>query len=399
MADWLGRLDALLGELDHGVKQVARAAKRIVGEAPTEVLAYRGYGNAERARVAGRVLEKRRITESSDHDSALRNLLNTYYRVDADAVGFADVVVKYLNRAATLKADNEGFFGATIHGAGTNAPDDEWHAYDVELVSPLKASEKAATASGELLVPPASATCGVISDLDDTVIQSRVTNFLQAARTVMLGNARTRLPFPGVAAFYEALRNGAGGEERNPMFYVSSSPWNIYDVITEFMDLQRIPRGPVMLRDWDITWGAMSAGRHLAHKGEVIRDIMATYPDMPFILLGDTSQQDPEIYRQIVDEHPSRVRAIYIRDVNRNADRTAKIQRLAEEVLAAGSTLVLAEDTYAAARHAAEQGWIKTDALPAIHEEKHADEGKTGDKVATPDGGKPTSGAPPKVVG
>ena len=33
-----------------------------------------------------------------------------------------------------------------------------------------------------------------------------VSNLLEAARAVMLGNAHTRLPFPGVAAFYQALR-------------------------------------------------------------------------------------------------------------------------------------------------------------------------------------------------
>src|SRR4029079_7356909 len=122
-----------------------------------------------------------------------------------------------------------------------------------------RAGELKITGSGETLVPPASSRFGVISDIDDTVIQSRVTSFLQAARTVMLGNALTRLPFPGVSAFYEALRNGAGGDEKNPIVAVSSSPWNIYDVIAEFMDIQKIPKGPLILRDWDIRLSALSS--------------------------------------------------------------------------------------------------------------------------------------------
>jgi len=95
-----------------------------------------------------------------------------------------------------------------------------------------------------VLVPSGAATFGVISDLDDTVIQSRITSFLHAVRTVMLGNARTRLPFPGVSAFYQALERGGDGARTNPIFYVSSSPWNIHDIIADFMDIQRIPRGP-----------------------------------------------------------------------------------------------------------------------------------------------------------
>ena len=60
------------------------------------------------------------------------------------------------------------------------------------------------------------------------------------------------------------------------------------------------------------------------------------------------------------------------------------MQALAKEVLAAGSTLVLADDTYAAAQHAAEQGWITKESLPGIKEEKKADEGTTGTKADVP---------------
>src|SRR4029450_12845404 len=122
--------------------------------------------------------------------------------------------------------------------------------------------EKQVDGKGEIPIPPSTARFPRVSDIDDTVIQSRVSNFLQAARTVMLGNARTRLPFPGVAAFYQALRKGLTGDEKNPVFYVSSSPWNIYDVISEFMDLQKIPKGPLMLRDWDIKLSALASSRH-----------------------------------------------------------------------------------------------------------------------------------------
>ena len=50
----------------------------------------------------------------------------------------------------------------------------------------------------------------------------------------------------------------ANGDARNPLFYVSSSPWNVYDVITQFLELQGIPHGPVMLRDVDIGFDTLS---------------------------------------------------------------------------------------------------------------------------------------------
>jgi phosphatidate phosphatase APP1 len=236
----------------------------------------------------------------------------------------------------------------------------------------------------------------VISDLDDTVIQSRITSFLQAVRTVMLGNARTRLPFPGVAAFYQALERGGDGTRFNPIFYVSSSPWNIYDIIADFMDIQRIPTGPIHLRDWDIGLEALSSRRLKTHKEPIIREILDLYPSLPFILIGDDSQKDPEIYRDILDRYPGRILAIYIRNVRADPVRSASVQALAKEVHAVGSTLVLAPDTFAAATHAAMQGWIMKDALAAVQEEKRADEGVSGAKQDVP--GVPEEPKAPTVI-
>lgn len=399
MSDWAARVDSLIGELGRNLNAATRVVRSILDDNPLEILTYRGYGTPSRAHVYGRVLEMRGVSASTDADSTLRNLLNTWRRAESDPVAFARVRVEYAGAAPEMKADDEGFFGGWV---GVDPPimdDREWHPYEASLVSPIRPDLRTAKGVGEILVPPPSARFGVISDIDDTVIQSRVSNFLQAARTVMLGNARTRLPFPGVAAFYRALRNGVGGDEKNPVFYVSSSPWNIYDVITEFMDIQKIPHGPLLLRDWDIGFGSLSSERHFEHKGVAIRNIMQLYPEMKFILIGDTSQHDPEIYQQIVGEFPDRVRAIYIRDVTGTAERSSSVKRLADEVLAARSTLVLAEDTLGAARHAAEQGWVAAGALPDVQKEKRADEGRDDSKVAAPDGGKPTSGSAPTVIG
>ncbi|MEO7457166.1 MAG: phosphatase domain-containing protein [Gemmatimonadaceae bacterium] len=397
MRDWIGEIDSLISEIDKGVKGVARAVRSVLDDGPYQVLAYRGYGNATSGHFYGRAQENRGVGPSGEADSTLKNLLNTYRRVDSNPLHFAKLTARYAGATCALKADDEGYFSGRFDVSET-LPGDEWIKYEAELLEPTRPGADRAKGEGEILVPPPSARFGVISDIDDTVIQSRVSNFLQAARTVILGNARTRLPFPGVAAFYEALRNGATGSEKNPIFYVSSSPWNIYDVIAEFMDIQKIPKGPILLRDWDIAFGALSADRHFDHKGVAIRNIMTLYPELSFILIGDTSQHDPEIYRQIVAEFPERVRAIYIRDVTHNPERATSVQKLADEVLAAKSTLVLAEDTLGAAKHAVEQGWISADALEHVREEKHADEGRTDEKVSTPDGGKPSSGEAPTVI-
>src|SRR5438094_509829 len=89
------------------------------------------------------------------------------------------------------------------------------HAIGVGLLAPLRPDQPDVRSAGRVRVLGDTPALGVISDLDDTVIQSRMTSFFQAVRTVMLGNARTRLPFPGVAAFYRALEAGGDGRRMN----------------------------------------------------------------------------------------------------------------------------------------------------------------------------------------
>jgi phosphatidate phosphatase APP1 len=245
-----------------------------------------------------------------------------------------------------------------------------WH----EVEASLAEAEAAAGVRCHLLVPPPDAEFGVISDLDDTVIRSDVTSKLRMFRTVFFRNARTRVPFTGVAAFYRALQRGCGAVDFNPVFYVSSSPWNLYDLLTEFLTVQKIPLGPLMLRDWGISAGeTLGSGGHGSHKGEQIRRILDMYPAMPFILIGDSSQEDPEIYHRTVHDYPDRIRAVYIRNVNARPERIAAIQALAEEVRHAGSSLLLCDDTLAAAWHAAELGWIRRETVDEVRAEVLAD--------------------------
>ena len=164
-----------------------------------------------------------------------------------------------------------------------------------------------------------------------------------------------------------------------------------------FFDLQGVPKGPISLRDWDVSAASLGSGSRVKYKEKSIREILDTHPQLPFILIGDSGQQDPEVYHAIVRDYPSRILAVYIRNVSQSPERKSSIEKLSADVLAAGSTLLLADDTFAAASHAAERGWIREDDVRAVHEDKRADEGKTDEKVATPEGGK-DEGAPTVVV-
>jgi len=390
-------LSAIASELAGGARRAVRAMERALGKTGVyRVVGYRGYGTRDRALVLGRVLHHTRIAAAEASHAPWRNLLAAWQRIDADPLPFASVTARAFGAQAELTADDEGFLRSWID-LPSPLSSAGWHEVELELVRAADAPvHETPRAPAHVLVPPPSAEFGVVSDMDDTVLQSEITSFLRAARLMLLENARTRLPFPGVAAFYRALERGGRDAARgagNPIFYVSSSPWNVHDVIADFLDAQQIPAGPMLLRDWDI---GRSLLRSHAYKLDEIREILTTYRSLPFILVGDSGQRDPEIYSALVREFPGRIRAIYIRNVSPHPERSAAIRTLAEDVAAAGSSLLLADDTLAAARHAAAHGWIQEAALSEIGVEKRADEGTSGEKVETP--GVETKTAPTVVV-
>jgi phosphatidate phosphatase APP1 len=376
--DWKQQLLGLAAAAYGRARSAARSIERVIDRDPYHVVGYRGYASATHALVLGRVLQSEGIEPAHVEHSTWRNLIHALKRIESDPLPFAVVGAQLGGVDHELVADDEGFLRQWLPlpaplGSGG------WDPATLEL----RAGSTPAThnATAPILTPPASATFGVISDMDDTVLQSSVTNFLQAARLMLLENARTRLPFPGVAAFYRSLVAGPGGGAGNPIFYVSSSPWNLYDVIADFLEAQEIPAGPLLLRDWDLR---ALRERHRHHKSAHIAEILAAYPEMQFVLVGDSGQEDPEIYTGMVRENPGRILAVYIRNVTRDPARAAAIGELAVEVKRAGTSLVLADDTLAAARHAAEHGWISESTLGDVGEEKRADEGTSGTKVETP---------------
>jgi phosphatidate phosphatase APP1 len=360
---------------------------------PHTIALYDGFGAHGRALIQGRVLARETIPDPSPRHAGWQNALAILRRIDADPLAWAVVRVTVGDSSQDFHADDEGFFAGWMDARSPRRIDDDWVRVRAALVS---SSHRATATEGRALLPATDPDFLVISDVDDTVLQSNVTSFLRAARTMLFENARTRLPFPGVAAFYQALRRGPHGRARNPMFYVSSSPWNLHDVIAEFLDVQGIPRGPLLLRDVDVGLDLLSSRPHHVHKREMIRRVLTTFP-APVILIGDSGQQDPEIYRDIVHDNRGRVLAVYIRNVSMNDERRRAIEALADEVIATGSSLVLADDTLAAARHAADQGYIRRDSLAAIADEKLADEGATPGKADAP-GATDTAATPTPTV-
>jgi phosphatidate phosphatase APP1 len=248
---------------------------------PIIILPYLGYGTPEKLMLQGRVLQDEGFRPTSDAERRWRNLVAFFKRMEADVVPGARLRAQFGGVCAESVSDRQGYFRVELKPAGPAKPG--WNEVALELVR-----KREIRASGRVLVPPPDAEFGVISDIDDTIVYSQAIRKLRMIVSLAFSNARTRKPFKDVGAFYRALHRG-----RNPFFYVSKSPWNLYVPLVEFLELQGLPLGPLLLRDFGLRMNRN-------HKTEAIEAILQTYPELGFILIGDSGEEDPEIYSGIV---------------------------------------------------------------------------------------------------
>jgi phosphatidate phosphatase APP1 len=353
---------------------LSRAANRIRlrsrvlfgGIGPLAIVPYRGYGTRSLLTLKGRVVEAKPIKSMAETTSSRENLLNMYRRLTRMPIPGVRVSGTVGGRHRETVTDEQGFFDLRFSHPPRLEPG-YWQPVTLEMLSPRRSNHT----TGEILTPPPDARMVIISDIDDTVVPTRATNILRLLRSLFLQNPRTRLPFPGVAAFYRALHLGRNDQPFNPILYVSRGPWNLYDLLCEFFNLHSIPIGPVLyLRDWGLSREGLSSATARGHKFRLIATMLEVYTELPFILIGDSGQKDPEIYTEVVREHPGRVLAVYIRRVGFDPHREKALVALAEEVRTQGSSLVLADDTLQMARHAASMGWIEEHRIADLVGEK-----------------------------
>ncbi len=270
-------------------KRVASVLEPYIGYATPEHLVVRG-------RVLGRV-RKGTVRAEQNKWTNLRQMLSLFLTNEV-----SDITVQCDEYSAV--SDDEGYFTILI-------PRDERVGW-IEMI--IQTGE--VTAICPVFVPFADASLGVISDIDDTMMETGAYSLWRNLWTSLTGNALTRKVFPDAVVLMEKLfENG-----RNPIFFVSSSPWNLHGFLDQIFERTGLPRAPKFLRDYGISETQFITGTHGDHKGRAIDVILAANPTLPFILIGDTGQHDAQVYSDAIRRHPERIRHVILRAPGRGAD-------------------------------------------------------------------------------
>ena len=395
-------LHAWLHELEEELDRWWNALGRALGRGrPRSAIPFTGWDNAnfaqgeDRAAVFGcRVLATPLGGGPQEKDRWWHNLLNTYRRWDTQEVPHAVVSAQLGPASRTVTADEEGYAWFRFPPPPEATPEVEAGAPGTRTAHLLvadSAADRAAKPGREAAVrgalvevslpvirPGPDAPFGVISDLDDTVIHTGITNLFTAARLTFLHNARTRKPLPGVSALYRALEEA--GDDPAPFFYVSSSAWNLHDLLTDFLRLNELPVGPLLLQDLGLDRFKFIKPPGHRHKLDKARTLVDAFPGLPFVLIGDSGQADPHLYETLVKERPGRIACVLIRDVDagQKSDRDATAKAHLAAATAAGTPSFLVHDSARAAEHLITLGLLPAAALPAIRADTAAEAGKPG---------------------
>lgn len=341
---------AAVAEMEGKLTRRRRARKMESGVfRGVRVIVYRGYVTANVAKVRVRVVEAPELPGDSRipyWDTVEANLR----RHGALAIVGVEVELRIGNHSATETTDGRGYANFSLPVPQLRAG---WHdAYAV--TTPIEDGESA-SGTGRVLKPATRAPFAVISDIDDTILVSGLTEGLTAVKQALLRDANTRSAVRGMASLYRGLARGVPGKSgaRKPepaFFYVSTGSWSFYETLQQFIQLRAFPQGPMFLTEWGPTERYVRRSG-AEHKRVAIRRLLEAYPSTDFVLIGDSGQRDALTYEEMAREFPGRVRLILIRQVGSdNSERNTELSEHATALRGEGIPLYLVKD----AAHAAD---------------------------------------------
>lgn len=369
-ANFVSLLTHSVHAADNALDVSMRRLRKRVGLAGTPKLQpYMGYASKDWIRLHGRVLTNPPIKPDFRANVWWRNLVKSVQRFASDEVPNVRIQASAGGSTGIATSDAEGYFQIDLPRQREGGDELFWSPATLQILDHDSAGLQVPSTTCQVMYVPKEAQFGIISDVDDTIVHTGATSIMTMAKLTFFGNARTRAPLDGVAKLYQWMQiAGASGQlPINPIFYISSSPWNLYDLLADFLELNAIPYGPLLLRDLGFDEDKFLKTGH-DHKLEKARELMNWFDDLPFVLFGDSGQEDARLYATAAQEFGSRIKAIFIRDVDPDAttDHDEKVEQYVRQSSSAGVPMHLVRHSEEVAELARRYGLLPVEAEPSI---------------------------------
>ncbi|KAH0836463.1 hypothetical protein J3R83DRAFT_8071 [Lanmaoa asiatica] len=183
---------------------------------------------------------------------------------------------------------------------------------EARIINTERMPELHETPTNFIHIPITHSIVRVISDIDDTVKVSRVVDGARAIFNQVFVKDLEDSVIPEMGEWYGTMW------ERGVRFhYVSNSPFELLPVINQFISISKLPLGSIRLRSYaarSLFNGLLSAPA-TRKRGNVI-EVLEQFPESQFLLVGDSGEQDLELYSSLAAERPGQIAGVFIRDVS-----------------------------------------------------------------------------------
>lgn len=326
---------------------------------PLQIIVFSSYGTNSHFYARGRALEDESINLEANNTWQL--IVNSWKRFATDEIKHVALDLKLPNnKILKAKTDHKGYFKieADFEDLKTLTNAEGWLSYELSFkdTNVKYTIQNKNRFPGELLIPSSQAQFGVASDIDDTILHTGVVSLLKwrLIYNSIFKSAISRIPLEGSVELFHKLHRGVSGNNANPIFYVSHSPWNLYRYLELFLKQNKFPKGPILLRSVSQALKKKQQDEKPQKQNEII-NLLKTYPHLPFILIGDSGEHDPDIYMEIAEAFPNRILAIYLRSV-KHKKKMLRVRGLVENYKT--TPLLLVENSQQAIEHARKNGFI-----------------------------------------
>lgn len=256
---------------------------------------YSGYVSTEGGVLYGRVSKGPPDPHPEPNQSKIVRALETLEALDASALPYASVEVSCDGHPLPAISDDRGYLQVQLP-SGIKGPKS---AVSVTLRQTGFSADSVQT---EVPVYDGNPGLAVLSDVDDTVLDSQITDRKKMIENALLRSTWELKTFPGAP---EALTRLSQGK---PVFYLSGSPWGFHRRIYSYFQRTGFPSGTLILK----RFSKDPLLDQMAFKYPHLKAVADALPNKKFLLFGDSGEKDPEIYARFRSEFPSRVEQIFI---------------------------------------------------------------------------------------
>jgi len=269
------------------------------------IVVYSAYGNMTHINIQGRMQKIKNFKSVEAGDNWLKNSYRRLREVETHEIKNRTIIANIDGAIYETKGDNEGYFNFNINLA---KPVKDGYK---EVLLNIKDSKNITKTKALILSKP---LIGIISDFDDTLIVSNVTDKLKLGANTLFKNYKQRKAVDIMDRWFKEILAKNPKNSPSTLFIVTGSPLQLYRPIKGFLKYHNFPQNILLLKKLNGK-NSDSISKQFSYKVKKIEKLIKLYPNMRWYMFGDSGEKDSEVYAHIKAKYPKKIIKYNIRDI------------------------------------------------------------------------------------